>query len=187
MYYPLVGERVRVSGCRDEYIVTRADYAAQVAGVLAASATGQAREVPFQLLFPRRKFNPAHDGVASRAVVHEVLHSSTQCIRQANVCMLELREIVRATFATIHKSQVLIAESDRLIARWRTLDNGRSRPNHADQDAPAGPDGHFHSNGHFYSVEVDQPPGLGAPGTIEELKPLEAAIESTDAGGEELA
>ena len=124
MYYPLVGERVRVRGCRDEFIVTRTDYSRYAASILPASATGSAREVSFQLLSARHKFNPAHDGIASRAIVREVLHSSSQCIHQAHLCMLELRETLRLTFVTIQKSQALIAQSDRLIARSRTLDDG---------------------------------------------------------------
>jgi hypothetical protein len=136
MYYPTVGERVRVLGCSDEFIVTRADYSNSVANVRSASATGQTREVPFQSLSRYRDLHAPQPGTTSQADVQDVLRSSSQRVHQARLGMLELRETLRLALVTIRNTQVLIADSDRLIARWRTLDDGRHREKPQDHDAP---------------------------------------------------
>jgi hypothetical protein len=50
--------------------------------------------------------------------------------------MLDLRETIRVTLVTINKSQALILESDRLIARWQTLDDRWSHEKPQDHDPP---------------------------------------------------
>lgn len=123
MHYPLVGERVWVSGCRDEFIVSRTDYPARVAAIALASDGGDIRnDVPFFLLFAHSDFKAALDGLASPAALREVLRSSRLCTHQAHVFVLEIRETIRTTMEIIRRSQALISASDQVIARWQMLD-----------------------------------------------------------------
>lgn len=145
MHYPLVGERVWVSGCCDEFTVVRTDYTAFFATIYPSADTGaRRRNLPFLLLFAHEDYKAAQDGVATISGVRDVLHSSRQSLIQSELYLRELREIIRATIATIQQSQILIARSDSLIARAETLDHGRrhlSREDHKARDDHDGSSG----------------------------------------------
>lgn len=122
MYYPLAGERVWVSGCSDEFLVVRTDYASSKVDLALASDRGAMREnVSFRLLFPREEFAAAQAGSASLSQVLAVLRTSHACTYQSHAHISEGLEMVRITLAAIRKSQALISESDRAIARWQML------------------------------------------------------------------
>lgn len=121
MYYPFVGERVWVSGCRDEYIVERADYTASVAAIALVSNSGGVLEnMSFRLLFAHFDFEAAQAGVAARPAIWDVLRTSQLCMHQTRVLIRDLRETTRATLTTIRQTRAVILSSDRDIARWKT-------------------------------------------------------------------
>ncbi|HEY2466375.1 MAG TPA: hypothetical protein VGI45_00870 [Terracidiphilus sp.] len=132
MYYPVVGERVWVSGCCDEFIVEHTDYTACVAVI--AVATGRRLEnTPFRLLFAYCDFEGAQAGASAPPAVREVLRSSELRVLQVTLVIRALRETIDVTLATIRRSRVLISESDRVIACSRALDwscdqNGENSP-----------------------------------------------------------
>lgn len=120
MYYPLVGERVWVSGCRDEYIVERADYPASLAAIaLVADRNVLLEKISFRLLYAHFEFEAALAGVAARPAVEELLRCSQLCLHQSRVFIRDLRETTLTTVAMIRKTQALIVKIDRDIARWK--------------------------------------------------------------------
>ena len=143
MHYPLVGERVWVSGCRDEFFVVEADYATCVATIVpVADNEAVRRNLRFSLLFAREDFEGAQAGAADPATVRDVLRSSHLCIYHAHGYMVEMQETIRATLATIQKSKALIEESNRLIARSQILDGTEMHVMREDQDVAAAANGH---------------------------------------------
>lgn len=120
MYYPLVGERVWISGCRDEYIVERADYTASLAAIaLVADRNVLLEKISFRLLYAHFEFEAALAGVAARPAVEELLRCSQLCLHQSRVFIRDVREITLSTLATIRRTQTLISQIDRDIARWK--------------------------------------------------------------------
>lgn len=119
MYYPLVGERVWLSGCRDEYVVEHADHTLFVAAIaLLSDRRTKLERISFCLLFAHLEFEAAQAGVAARPAVEQVLRTSRLCLHQSSVFLREVRETTQATVDMIRKTQAMIAESDRNIARW---------------------------------------------------------------------
>ena len=121
MHCPLVGERVWVSGCRDEFLVLEADYRTSVATIALCSDQLSTRRAPFTLLFPHSQFEEAQTGVAVPAIVREVLRSSRRCMHQVRVAMRQLRDATETTLASIQRTQLMISESDRTVTRWQRL------------------------------------------------------------------
>lgn len=141
MYCPLVGERVCVSGCREQFIVQQADYSTSVAAVALISdkATTVLENVPFRVLVPHWDFQGTQDGIAYQRSAGEVRRSSELYIRQASVFIREIQEIIRTTLISIQQSQARIEQSDNVIARLQTLNcNGKrddsARSSHQDED-----------------------------------------------------
>ncbi len=123
MYHPIVGERVWLSGCPEQFIVQRADYSASVAAITLTSngETTASQFTPFRLLFAEWDFEAAQDGAASERAVRGVLCSSEQCVRGSAVFIRDIRETIRATLDSVRKSRTLIEQSDRTVARWQSL------------------------------------------------------------------
>jgi hypothetical protein len=121
MYSPVVGERVRVLGCRGDFIIARADYAACVAEIVAASSEGASqKDIPFGSLIEDDR-GALLEGVRLRPSVIGCLRASWQCVNDAHATIREAHETIRATVATVKRTEALIAESDRFIARAQTL------------------------------------------------------------------
>lgn len=119
MNCPLVGERVWVSGCRDEFVVARTDYATCLASLTAKSDGVVREDVPFVLLFAHCDVGePARD-TALPERVREVLESSDHYLREVGFLIRDLRETVSTSNDTIRQSRALILESDKTIARWQ--------------------------------------------------------------------
>ena len=128
MYHPLVGERVLLSGCREEFIVQRADYTASVAAIALASDrdANLLESAPFRLLFAEGDFEAAQDGAASARAVQGVLRSSDLCVHGSTIFIRDIRETIQATQDSIRKSRALIEQSDRFIALARSGPQSRS-------------------------------------------------------------
>lgn len=122
MYFPLVGERVWVNGCRDEFIVVRTDCSSAKAALALATDRAEVREgVSFRLLFAYEEFAAAQAGVTDSRQVLAVVRTTHACSYQSQAHIVEGREMLRTTLAMIEKSHALISESDRAIARWQRL------------------------------------------------------------------
>lgn len=119
MHYPLVGERVWVSGCWDDFVVTAADYRTCVATLQFVRDRTREKRTPFVLLFRDRDL--ALKGITRTAGVVDIVRSSQLCVREVAVAVRDMREAIRAAFATIRRSQKLIAETDRTLRRWQLL------------------------------------------------------------------
>ena len=122
MYYPAVGERVWVSGCRDEFVVAQTDYTRCVATIVPAHNKTRLRRTPFFSLFAHSDLEAARAGSAAPPAVREVLRSSQLHIDEVTIAIRDLRETVRTTVVSIRDSRALIFESDRVIARLQSLD-----------------------------------------------------------------
>jgi hypothetical protein len=128
MYYPAVGDRVSMSGCVDEYIVVRADYSACVGDIcLLADRAAIQESVPFRLLFEVIEFeyarSEAYSWESQLWVIRQLLRSSQAHVDKGRVLISDIQSSIFATLQAIHSSEELIDESDRLIARARTLDH----------------------------------------------------------------
>ena len=92
MHYPLVGERVWVSGCLHEFIVAEADYATCIAKIFRSGVDAATRRcLPFSLLFAHEDFSDAQDGMTSGPAVREVLRASRLRVHQSQAYLTELR------------------------------------------------------------------------------------------------
>ena len=122
MYYPLRGERVWVSGCRDEFIVLQTDHTTCKAVIALVSDNGAVREgVSFRLLFSFQDFAAAQEGAAGPRQVLEVLRSSHIRIHRGQAHVHDSQETLRASLSAIERSQALISRTDQAVARWQTL------------------------------------------------------------------
>lgn len=121
MYYPLVGDRVRVSGCRDEYIVARTDYATSVAIIVSTGDMSRLNRAPFRLLIAICEFRAEESPAAVLHSMRDTVRFAHLWVSHARVLIVEMQETIRATQATIRRSQATIAESDCVIARSRML------------------------------------------------------------------
>jgi hypothetical protein len=125
MYYPTVGEWVRVSGRRDVYLVLSTNYTAHAAEVCRkADGAAAAESVPFDLL-ESAEFDGAQNGAgdhASRlAAIRQVLSSSEAHICLGCVLIDEIQQSLFTTQEAIRRSEELIRASDLEIQRMRTL------------------------------------------------------------------
>jgi hypothetical protein len=122
MKIPLVAERVWVSGHRDESIVSGANYATNL-NTAEPVADGESlrQDTPLQALLALREIEAAQAHRSSLDAARGVLRASERHFYRSRESIWHLREMLRAIFACIHQSQVLIAESDQLIARSLTL------------------------------------------------------------------
>jgi len=126
MHIPRVGERVSVSGCRDEFIVVDVDHATCIATIVSSERVGATRRLlPFSLLLAPEDFKAAQEGMEAGSAGRDVIRSSQMCIHRSQVYTAEMRNIVQNTMMTIRKSQELLAASSELIERSRTLDGFR--------------------------------------------------------------
>lgn len=121
MFLPLVGERVWVSGSPHEFIVVRADYSTCIATISPAIDRSQLRRCPFRDLFPSEEFEAAQASPHASDATVDVLESSRGIVRSAMAAIDEMRKTTRFTSLTIKKSRELIAQTDRIVARWKSL------------------------------------------------------------------
>lgn len=122
MQTPLVPERVWVSGNWDEFVASGADYTTNVNPVGPAADSGSPQEdMPPQMLLVLREIEAAQAHRSSLEAVRRTLRCSERCFYRSRETIWHLREVLRTTLASIHKSQMLIAASDQLIARSMTL------------------------------------------------------------------
>ena len=127
MYYPIIGERVRVSGRRDEHVVVSTDYTACAAEISPqADGTASKESVPFSLLLETTASEVAQNkshAIASRVdASYQVLHSSREHIDRGRFLITDSRNLMFKTGEVIRASQQLIHRSDLVIARAQTLD-----------------------------------------------------------------
>ena len=121
MYFPLVYERVWVSGCPHEFIVVTTNYSACLATISLVEDRRQVRRCPFHQLFPHDEFEASQVRSSVTDEMVDITESSRSLIRGAKADSREMRKIVSSTGSIIRKSQEMIAQTDRLIARWKTL------------------------------------------------------------------
>lgn len=119
MYFPLVRERVWVHGCTHEFVVLRADYAALIATIAPVEIPVEERRCSFQELFKNFQASVAASSV--REELLSALHSSWVCIKGTTNAIRDLKQTTTLTQSAINKSLGLIAETDQVIARWKTL------------------------------------------------------------------
>lgn len=127
MYYPTIGEWVRVCGRRDEHLIVSADYTQRVAEIsLRADGTTINERMPFSLLLKATSFEAAQDRaylVANLAAASKrVLHASREHILRGRRLIADSQNSIFKTSAIIRASQRLIHHSDLVIARAQTLD-----------------------------------------------------------------
>ncbi len=140
MKYPMVGERVWVHDCPHAFVVVCIDYTGLMAtlapvpsnlvrasnGLAASSRNRTLREnVPLASLMVDPMSAPQS---ADREKTLSLICSSWQRIVAGRHLVADLRESIATTMAAIHQSSSLLAESDHLIERSRTLDRDVKLP-----------------------------------------------------------
>lgn len=121
MHYPTVGERVWVRGCSHELIVVRADYSSCVATLSPAEVRGQLRRCPFILLFARDDFAASQSELSPTEVNAGLLQSTRGCIRGSWAAIQQMRDVANLTADLIVRSQEMIEQTDKTLARWKLL------------------------------------------------------------------
>lgn len=127
MYYPTIGDRVRLSGRRNEYVVVSADYTTGLAAIRLQTDGGSIEEsASLGLFFESTSFDCAQDGARAHtdriASGKQMLRSSRALIDCQRALIADWQDTIFATSEVIRISQRLIYRSDLVIARARTLD-----------------------------------------------------------------
>ena len=122
MYYPSVGERVRVRGREGEFIVVSVNHAAYAADIhLQTHPTTVEKNVRFEVLAGLREIGPLPLGSYHRHS-RRLLRSTREQMARAHILFADIQDSILATLHSIRISQQRIQESDRVIARARNLD-----------------------------------------------------------------
>lgn len=129
MYCPTIGERVRVIGRVEEYLLVSIDYDTRIAGILSQFEGTRDREsIPFHMLLEVAGYEEA---ASVNEACEVMLESSVERLRTtaALICcaarlIVDLQESISATLAAIRNSQQRISRSDEVIARTRLQDCG---------------------------------------------------------------
>jgi hypothetical protein len=127
MYYPFVNERVRMGDRADEFMVFGVDHFAWVADIhLLSDPKAIENRVPFRLLFAAGGFGSApamaNNWEGWLAASRQVVVTSREQIDRGLVILADIQNSCSTTLKAILTSRQLIAASDRVIARARTLD-----------------------------------------------------------------
>jgi S1-C subfamily serine protease len=121
MYFPLIGERVWVSGSSHEFTVVRADYPTSIATVTPVADKNQVKCCPFHQLFAYDQFDDSQVRDSMKEAVGEVLESSRVTVLSARIAIRDMRQTAISTSSIINRSRELIAQTDTVIARWKSL------------------------------------------------------------------
>ena len=121
MYCPLVGERVWVRGSPHEFIVVRADYSASIATISPVVDKSQLKRCPFRELFSYDDFEGAQTRQYVKEALVDFVGSSRIIAQNSRMAIEDMRQTTITTGATIKKSKDLIDQTDRIIARWKSL------------------------------------------------------------------
>ena len=118
MKSPVVGRRVWVHGCADEYIVAAVDFNSGFATIARVQDKVRLHQVPICLLQVSDEIGEA----CTRATgLSEILDLSSSLVRSGLSGLANTRQTAELTSATIAKTKKKIEESDQNIERWRRL------------------------------------------------------------------